>query len=125
LRNPHQFSSDGRRTLGKGSRKRGGRAKEVSPDASKNYLYASNRGHHSVAVFELEGAGGPVPAGHVPTGGEWPRNIAIDPAGRFLFAEKEHTDDVHAFGMDEGTGDLDPTGEVIGIPIPVCLKFRE
>jgi 6-phosphogluconolactonase len=96
---------------------------EVLVHPSGEFLYASNRGHESVAVFELDGEGLPEPAGHVDTGGEWPRNFAIDPAGRFLFAENEHTDDVHAFGIDEGTGALDPTGEVIEIPQPVCMQF--
>lgn len=99
--------------------------RHVAVHPSGNYLYVSNRGHHSVAVFELDGTGEPVPAGHVPTGGEWPRNVAIDPAGRFLFAENEHTDDVHAFDIDGETGDLDATGDVIEVPKPVCMTFRE
>lgn len=88
-------------------------------------LYASNRGHQSIGVFELDGEGLPEPPGHVETGGEWPRNFAIDPAGRFLFAENEHTDDVHVFQINERTGALDPTGAVIEIPQPVCITFLE
>ncbi|MEF8853579.1 MAG: lactonase family protein [Haloarculaceae archaeon] len=87
-----------------------------------DYLYGSNRGHDSIAVFELDGEGRPSLVGTEPTGGEWPRNFALDPAGEFLFAENADTDDVHTFRVSEG-GTLDPTGHVVEVPSPVCLRF--
>lgn len=97
---------------------------EVLVHPSGAYLYASNRGHDSIAIFELDGDGMPSLIGHEPTGGEWPRNFALGPDGRFLFAENQHTDDVRTFRIDEATGDLEPTGDVVEIPQPSCMKFR-
>ena len=63
------------------------------------------------------------PIGHTPTGGRTPRNFAIDPSGRFLFAANQNSDTVVTFRLDEATGQLTPTGQVTNIPSPVCLKF--
>lgn len=96
---------------------------EVLVHPSGEYLFASNRGHDSIATFGIDADGVPEPRGHVPTGGEWPRNFSIDPDGRYLFAANQHTDGIHAFSIDSRTGDLTPTNEAIEIPRPVCIRF--
>ena len=92
----------------------------VSP--SGRFLYGSNRGHHSIAVFAIDqGSGMLTPLGHESTRGEWPRNFVIDPTGAFMLVANEHTDDIVSFRIDGETGLLQPTGHVEKVPSPVCL----
>jgi 6-phosphogluconolactonase len=60
---------------------------------------------------------------HQPTGGEWPRNFAIDPSGRFLLVANQNTDNVVVFSIDPETGMLEPADRDLEIPAPVCLRF--
>lgn len=71
------------------------------------YLYGSNRGHDSIAIFALDAAGAATPAGHAGTDGSWPRNFAIDPEGGTLLVANQLTDEVVSFGIDAGTGQLE------------------
>ena len=88
------------------------------------FLYGSNRGHHSIAVFAVDSDKGTLtPVEHVSTQGEWPRNFRIDPTGRYLFAANQNTDNVVVFRIDEETGRLSPTGQVLEIDSPVCVRF--
>ena len=57
------------------------------------------------------------------TGGKTPRNFAIDPTGRFLFAENQASDSIELFEIDSITGHLEPTGQTIEVATPVCIKF--
>ena len=94
----------------------------VSP--SGKFLYGSNRGHNSIAVFEIEQRTGKLKAlEHVSTEGNWPRNFVIDPSGRFLLVANQRSDNVVTFAIDPQTGRLKPTGQVAEIPVPVCLNF--
>ena len=95
---------------------------DVHVHPSGEYLYGSNRGHDSIAVFELDDEGVPTLVETESTRGEWPRNFALDPSGAFLFAENADTDDIVTFQIgDDGT--LDPTGYVTEVPSPVCMRF--
>lgn len=97
---------------------------DVHVHPSGKYLYGSNRGHNSLAIFGVNEANGRLtPAGHQSTGGKTPRNFAIDPTGKYLLAANQDTDNVVTFRIDGETGQLTPTGEETEIPIPVCLKF--
>jgi 6-phosphogluconolactonase len=88
------------------------------------YLYSSNRGHDSIAIFALDDTTGLLqPSGHVATGGRTPRNFAIDPTGTFLFAANQATDTVVSFRIDRATGGLTPTGLVTEVPRPVCVRI--
>ena len=92
----------------------------VSP--SGKFLYGSNRGHHSIAIFAIDqGSGTLTPLGHESTRGEWPRNFVIDPTGAFMLVANERTDDIVTFRIDGETGLLDATGQVENVPSPVCL----
>jgi len=94
----------------------------VSPDG--RFLYASNRGHDSIAVFAIDpGTGELTLIGHEPTRGNNPRNFAISPDGKFLLAENQDSGNIVAFAVDAGTGQLEFTGNQIEIPAPVCIKF--
>lgn len=92
---------------------------------SGRFLYASNRGHDSIAIYHVdETTGRLTPAGHAPTQGRTPRNFALDPTGTFLFAENQDSDTIVTFRIDPATGALHATGEVTHVPTPVCMKFR-
>ena len=92
---------------------------------SGRFLYASNRGHDTVAVFEIDPSSGQLTAiQRVPTGGSWPRNFAIDPTGQFLLVANERSHSILSFRIDTGTGRLTPTGEKAEVPSPVCVRFR-
>jgi 6-phosphogluconolactonase len=94
----------------------------VSPDG--RFLYGSNRGHDSIAIYEIDQDSGQLEArGHVLSGGKGPRNFALSPDGRFLFAAHHNTDDIHTFRVNLNDGSLEPTGQVTHVSAPVCLKF--
>lgn len=86
------------------------------------FLYGSNRGHDSVAVFAIDSDTGRLSAvGHEPTHGNWPRNFAVDPSGRWLLAANQKSNNVVEFAINPQTGLLAPTGRVLATPSPVCL----
>ena len=84
------------------------------------FLYGSNRGHDSIAVFEIA-PDGLRPVQHIHTGGHWPRNFCI--YDRFLLVANRHTDRIAVFEIDEATGRLSATGQGLDIPSPVCICF--
>jgi 6-phosphogluconolactonase len=97
---------------------------DVHVHPSGRYLYASNRGHDSLAVFAIDqGTGRLRRLTTQSTGGQTPRNFAVDPAGRFLLAANQDSDTVVTFRLDEATGHLMPTGHVAASPTPVCIRF--
>jgi len=97
---------------------------EVQVHPSGKFLYGSNRGHNSVAIFEIEaGTGKLSAAGFEPTQGKNPRNFAIDPTGGFLLVENQDSNTIVVFRIDPRTGDLRPTGQTIGVGKPVCIKM--
>lgn len=88
------------------------------------FVYGTNRGHDSVAIFAIDADSGLVtPVGHEPTQGRNPRNFAIDPSGRFLLAANQDSDSVVVFRLDRDSGRLQPTGHTASVPKPVCVKF--
>lgn len=94
----------------------------VTPDG--RFLYGSNRGHDSIAGYTIDVANGTLaPIGHTPSGGEKPRNFAIDPSGRWLYAANMDTDNIVTYRIDAESGALTPTGEEIEVPAPVCIRF--
>jgi 6-phosphogluconolactonase len=97
---------------------------EVQVHPSGKFLYGSNRGHDSIAVFSIDtGKGTLKPIEHVPTQGRIPRNFGIDPTGSYLFAANQNSDNVVVFSINPKTGRLTPTGKVLDVPMPVCVKF--
>lgn len=91
---------------------------------SGRFLYGSNRGHDSIAIFAIDGRSGKLRAlGHEPTGGKTPRNFGLDPTGTFLLAANQDTDNVVVFRVNVRTGRLRPTGHTASVPRPVCIKF--
>jgi len=100
-------------------------AAEIAVLPTGRYLYASNRGHDSLAVFAIEpDTGRLTPAGHVPTGGKTPRHFAIDPSNRWLLAANQDSGSITIFRLDAATGRLTAAGRV-AVPDPVCLLFSQ
>jgi 6-phosphogluconolactonase len=97
---------------------------EIEIHPSGKFLYASNRGHESIAVYAIDPEKGTLTLVEItPTGGKEPRAFEIDPTGKFLFAANQKSDNIVVFRIDEKTGRLTPTGKVLNVPSPVCVKF--
>jgi 6-phosphogluconolactonase len=91
---------------------------------SGRFVYASNRGHDSIAVFSVNPATGRLEfIERVWTYGETPRNFAIDPTGNFMYIGHQNTDNIVVFRVNQATGRLTPTGQFYGAGQPVCLVF--
>jgi 6-phosphogluconolactonase len=97
---------------------------EIAIHPSGKFLYASNRGHDSIAVFAIDSSSGKLKLlEYVSTKGESPRHFEIDPSGALLFAENEKSDNIVIFRIDARTGHLTPTGITLDVSQPVCIKF--
>jgi 6-phosphogluconolactonase len=97
---------------------------EIQVDSAGKFLYVSNRGHDSIAVFSLDAERGTLsPIEYVSTQGKTPRNFSLDPTGSYLFAANENSGNVVIFRVDHTTGRLTPTGRVCDVPSPSCVIF--
>lgn len=97
---------------------------EVQVHPSGKFVYGSNRGHDSIAVFAVDTASGQLkPVEHESTQGKTPRNFGIDPTGQFLLACNQGSNSIVGFRIDQQTGELTPTGQKLDVPSPVCVKF--
>jgi len=99
-------------------------AAEIGIHSSGNWLFASNRGHDTIAVFAIDPASGKLTtAGEYPVGGKEPRHFAFDPTGQFLLAENQNSNSIVTFRINASTGALTQVSSLDGIPSPVCLVF--
>ncbi len=90
---------------------------------SGKFLYNSNRGADSIAVFSIDRQGKLKAIAQTPAGGQFPRAFGIDPTGSFLIVTNQHSENIVVFRIDKKTGRLTPTGQVIELGSPVCVKF--
>ncbi len=101
-------------------------AAEIAVHPNGKFLYASNRGHESIAIFAIDAAKGTLTfVAHALTGGKEPRHFAIDPSGKYLLAENQFSNNIVVFKIDPGTGGLTPTGQVVEVPSPVDVAFLQ
>ena len=97
---------------------------EVAVHPSGKFLYGSNRGHDSIALFAIDPQSGTLRLIEiVPTGGKEPRNFAIDPTGKHLIAANQNSDDLKVFRIDAQSGRLTPTDQMLEVGSPVCVTF--
>ncbi len=97
---------------------------EIALHPSSKFLYTSNRGHDSIAMFKMDAATGALTFnGTVSTGGKTPRNFVIDPTGNFLLAANQDSNNIVVFKIDQQTGGLTPTGDKYDVGAPVSLVF--
>ncbi|MCP3389810.1 lactonase family protein [Bradyrhizobium sp. CCGB12] len=101
------------------------RAAEIAVSADGRYVYASNRGNDSIAIFAIDAASGRLtPATWTLSGGKTPRFFALGVSDRFLFAANEDSDTVTLFTRAQD-GHLAATDKVVRVGSPVCILFRE
>ena len=99
---------------------------EVQVHPSGKFVYGSNRGHDSIAVFAVDSETGALtPVTRVSTQGDTPRNFGIDPTGSFLLAANQGTNNIVVFRIDQNTGRLTATGQELQLGAPVCVKFMQ
>lgn len=97
---------------------------EVVVSSDGRHLYASNRGHDSIAVFRIDPSSGVLEMKETAsTQGSTPRNFAIDPSGRFLLVANQGSNLVVVFEIDQDNGSLTPTLHTVEVPRPVCIRF--
>jgi 6-phosphogluconolactonase len=94
----------------------------ISPNGK--FLYGTNRGHDSLAVYQIDEKTGKLNfVEHTLTGGKTPRNFTISPNGRFLLAANQNSDSIIVFKIDEKTGKLKQTKNKATVSMPVCLQL--
>lgn len=97
---------------------------DIHVHPSGRFLYGSNRGHDSIAIYAIDPTTGKLtPVGIEPTQGKNPRNFAIDPTGNFLLAENQDSNTIVVFRIDPTTGKLQPTGRTAKVAKPVCIQM--
>lgn len=87
------------------------------------FVYGSNRGADSIAVFACDAAGQLTLVEIVPTGGKNPRDFALSPDGQWLVAAHQDSESLTVFRVDAATGKLTRTPSTAKISMPVCVLF--
>ena len=97
---------------------------DVHVHPNGKFVYASNRGHDSIAIFAIDEATGKMTLVDIaPSGGRTPRGFQIEPGGRFLLSGNQATGNVVTYAIDQSTGKITPTGAKADVPRPVCIQF--
>jgi 6-phosphogluconolactonase len=97
---------------------------EVEVSADGRFLYGSNRGHDSLAVFGVDAMTGRLTTvGHAAVGGKTPRHFAIEPSGRFVLVGHQGSGTIAVLRIDSTGGLPVPVGSPIAVDKPVCLLF--
>ncbi len=95
---------------------------DIHISADGHFVYASNRGHNSIAIFKVVDKKLEL-LGHESVRGDWPRNFALTPDDEFLVVANQRSDNLVAFKRDKQTGLLTYLGEQ-GAETPVCVLFK-
>lgn len=109
-------------TLPSDANKQGNSTAEVLVHPSGKFLYCSNRGHDSLAMYRIAKDGKLTHFGNTSTKGKTPRNFNIDPSGRWLIAANQNTDNIVVFKVEKN-GSLTETGQEFKVGAPVCVKY--
>ena len=95
---------------------------EVHPNG--RFLYVSNRGHNTIAVFAIDDETGKLRLiENTPSEVKTPRGFGIDPSGRWLIAGGQDSNTVVVFSINPSTGRLTPTSAKLLLGSPVCVRF--
>jgi 6-phosphogluconolactonase len=94
---------------------------EIAVHPAGPWLYASNRGHDSIAVFEVGAGGALTLIANTPTGGSTPRHFSLVPGGEAMLVANLDSDTIHGFRIDPATGLLTPVGEVAAVSSPAFV----
>lgn len=99
-------------------------AADVQVHPNGKFLFGSNRGHNSIAVFRVDANTGRLQLqGQTLSGGKFPRSLALDSSGTYLVVANQKSDHLSIFRVDSMTGRLEAAGQPILIPQPVCVKI--
>lgn len=97
---------------------------DIHISADGKYLYGSNRGHNSIAVFSINSNSGELVFQEtVSVEGNWPRNFTLSPNGKFMLVANQRSGNITVFKIQPETGIPEFTGKAIKLPAPVCLEF--
>jgi 6-phosphogluconolactonase len=108
----------------KGKAKKDYSTAEVVVHPSGKFLYGSNRGHNTIAIYTIDQETGKLT--HVGNQGhhiKTPRNFAVEPTGKYLLVASQDGNRLIVFNIDQQTGELTPNGEEAEVPMPVCIRF--
>jgi len=105
------------------SYKQANSAADIHIHPSGKFIYASNRGHNSIAIFKMEDSGKLSNIDFVPVAGKTPRNFAISPYGKYLYAASQDTGNITTYKINPDNGKLKPQEPVFEVKTPVCLEF--
>ena len=97
---------------------------EIAVDARGRFVYASNRGHDSIAVFAVDAKTGKLTLiQNQSSGGAIPRSFTLDPSGNWLIAGNQNTNNLAILKVDRKTGKLTATGDKLDLGAPVTFVF--
>ena len=97
---------------------------EIRIHPNQRFVYVSNRGHDSIAVFAVEAATGRLSLVEVvPCGGKNPRNFSLSPDGAWLVCANQNSNSLTVLKVDAQTGRLTLTPHSASLPLPVCVLF--
>jgi len=96
---------------------------EIEIHPGGRFLYGSNRGHDSLAVFSVASEGELSLVEAEPARGRTPRHFTIDKSGRWLLAANQESGSLSLFTIDPETGKLAPEGSPVSAGTPVCVLF--
>ena len=103
----------------------GNTAAAIRMTPSTRFLYVSNRGHDSIAVFAVDGSNGQLAlVEHVSSKGATPRDFGIDASGRLLVVANQDSDTLVSFWIDPSSGRLDATGHTLRLANPACVLMH-
>ena len=98
---------------------------EIAVAPSGRVVYASNRGHDSIAIFRVDKATGELtPVGWEPTRGRTPRFFTLDGTGGRLYVANQDSDTIVEFQVDPRAGTLAATGQGVRVGSPSSIVFR-
>jgi 6-phosphogluconolactonase len=111
-------------TLPEGANRKGTSTAETVVHPSGKFVYVSNRGHNSIAIFSIDATTRELKAvGHEARGIATPRNFAIEPTGQLMLVANQSGGNVISFRINPATGELTPTGVAVEVESPVCVRF--
>ncbi|MCY1722551.1 lactonase family protein [Prolixibacteraceae bacterium Z1-6] len=97
---------------------------DIHISADAKYIYGSNRGHNSIAVFEVNPKDQTLEIlGTVPVEGNWPRNFRITPDGKWMLVANQKSGDITVFKINKTNGIPEFSGKRIELSSPVCIDF--
>ena len=111
-------------TLPEGANRKGASTAEVAVHPSGKFVYVSNRGHNTIAIFTIDPTTRKLTAaGHQGQNIKTPRNFAIDPTGTYMIVANQDGHSLVVFRINQKTGALEPTGNLAEVPSPVCVRM--